>query len=347
MTFRILVTSTGGALAPLNIRLMKQCREGQVWVLAVDQREDASGRYFADHFKQVPAGSEAGYAAEISALVSEYDIDLVLPWSDEEALALAASRESIEKNGAILACTHLETLQVMSDKARSYELLASAGIKIPDWSLANSVDDLTSVADDFFRNHGDFAVKPTQARGNRGTVVIRKDVVEAIPYLGSRELHMNYDTFRRDHMADMVFPVMVMEKLVPPAYDIDILAKDGSMLRVMPRRRLNPAGVPFTGGVLEPKSDLLELASLITSTLDISWLYDYDIMTTQDGTPVPLELNPRPSGSIAAAILGGVPFYEDLIALAKDEPLPQISFQGDTTVIPFMDCLVVENSGTS
>ncbi len=347
MTFRILVTSAGGALSPLNIRLMKQCRDGQVRVLAVDQRKDAAGRYFADEFAQVPSGTDAGYAGAIAELVARHGIDLVMPWSDEEALALAAARASIEQAGAGLACAELETLQVMSDKARSYDLLTRAGITIPDWSKAGSRDELTSVSDEFYRKHGDFAVKPTRARGNRGTFVIRADAGKAVPYLGSRELHMNYDMFRRDHLADMAFPVMVMEKLVPPAYDIDVLAKDGVMLRAMPRRRLNPAGVPFTGGVLEPQPELMDIAGRITKALNLSWLYDYDIMTTREGVPVPLELNPRPSGSIAAAILGGVPFYEDLIALAEGKPLPQISLPADITVIPFLDCRIVENAGLS
>ena len=158
---------------------------------------------------------------------------------------------------------------------------------------------------------------------NRGTVVVRRDATREIPYFGSRERHMDRATFDaevRDRIADDL-PVMVMERLMPPAYDIDVLARGGSVLRAMPRRRLNPAGVPFTGGVLAPSDALMALADAVTAALDLDWLYDYDIMTAADGDPVVIELNPRPSGSIAAAILAGVPFYDDLLSLALDEPL--------------------------
>ena len=240
---RILVTSAGGALAPLNIRLLKQCRDGTVWVQAVDVRNDAAGQYFADAFSTVPGGEDNSYVDVIAECVAKNAIDIVLPWSDEEALALAADRDRIERSGAVLACAPLETLQIMSDKAASYEVLAQAGIDLPQWLVAQTSSELGDAVEGYRSSVLDFAVKPTRARGNRGTIVVRGDAGEAEPYLASRELHMSHEVFVRDHMDDVSYPVMVMERLDPPAYDIDVLAQDGNMLRAMPRRRLNPAGL--------------------------------------------------------------------------------------------------------
>ena len=98
MKNRILVTAAGGALAPLNIRLMKQSRHSGVWVLGVDSRTEAVGRYFADAFALVPAGGDPGYVDSILALIERHRIDIVLPWSDEEALALAGG-EGADRGG--------------------------------------------------------------------------------------------------------------------------------------------------------------------------------------------------------------------------------------------------------
>jgi carbamoyl-phosphate synthase large subunit len=341
VSYRVLVTAGGGTLAPLNIRLMKESRRHAVWVLAVDTRADAGGRYFADAFAQVPAGTDGGYVDAIVREIELHNIDLVLPWSDEEALALAAQRTRIEQAGAVLACADLAVLQTMSDKAKTYEVLDRAGIAMPAWQQVHSVTELELAVQGFAKESADFVVKPSVARGNRGTIVIRSDVGEPAHYLGSRELHMNLDSFRRDYMSDVAFSAVVMERLFPPAFDIDVLAQKGTMLRAMPRRRLNPAGIPFTGGVLVPRPELLTLADRITAALSLSWLYDYDLMSTRAGMPVPIELNPRPSGSIAAAILAGVPFYDDLISLAKGEPLQDIAMPGEIAVIPFTDCKLV------
>ena len=230
-----------------------------------------------------------------SALIAAHRIDIVLPWSDEEALALAANRSRIDAAGATLACAPFATLQSVSDKFASYVLLAKAGIAMPAFVKVDTPAMLECEVDRFAKEFGEFAVKPVIARGNRGTVVVRKDVAGAQPYMGSREMHMDIETFRRDYLGSTSTPAIVMERLFPPAYDIDVLAQDGRVLRAMPRRRVNPAGTPFTGSILTPTHSLFDLAEKITSALNLSWLYDYDIMTNAQGAPVPIEINPRPS----------------------------------------------------
>jgi len=337
---RILVTAAGGVLAPLNICLLKQSRHGGVWVLGVDSRAEAAGRYFADAFAQVPPGGDPGYADSILALIERHRIEIVLPWSDEEALALAAERARIEASGALLACAPLATLRTMSDKFATYRLLQQAGLAMPSFVKAETADALFAAVHRFAREFGEFAVKPTTARGNRGTVVVRSDIHGAMPYMGSRELHMDLDTFRNDHLATTAVPAIIMERLYPPAYDIDVLAQNGKVLRAMPRRRLNPSGVPYTGSVLTPSQPLFDLAGRIAQALELSWLYDFDLMTNAKGKAIVIEVNPRPSGSIAAAILAGVPFYDDLIALANGLSVANVNLPGETTVIPYMDCVL-------
>ncbi len=176
MSYRVLVTAGGGTLAPLNIRLMKESRRHDAWVLAVDSRADAGGRYFADAFAQVPAGDDSGYVDAIVREIERHDIDLVLPWSDEEALALAAQRARVERAGAVLACADLGILETMSDKAKTYELLDRAGIAMPTWRQAHSAAELESAVQRYAKDMSDFVVKPSVARGNRGTIVVRSDV---------------------------------------------------------------------------------------------------------------------------------------------------------------------------
>jgi len=343
VTCRVLVTAAGGALSPLNIRLLKAGTRNAVWVGAVDVLNEAAGRYFADAFATVPNGLDDGYVEAIEALVRDWSIDLVLPWSDEEALALARVRGRIEAGGATLACASLDALEIMNDKAATFERLQAAGLRVPQWEVARDPDDLDAAIGRIAEATGEFVVKPIVARGNRGTIVVRRDVTGAAPYQGSREIHMDAATFDAAHRTQIAvdLPVMVMERLAAPAYDIDVLARDGAVLRAMPRRRLNPAGVPFTGGVLEPSDALMTLAADVTAALELSWLYDYDVMTAADGAPAIIELNPRPSGSIAAAILAGVPFYEDLISLMRSEPLPEVALPGPVALIPYTDCIAV------
>ncbi len=346
MSYRVLVTAAGGALAPVNIQLLRGSQRHQVWVAAVDSNPDAVGRHFADAFAAVPKGDAPGYVEAMVDLVARFEIDLVVPWSDEEALALALERERIEATGATLACVPVETLSVMTNKAETYRLLGRAGVEVPDWIAATTVEELEKAVETYVARDGEFAVKPFSARGNRNVYVVRRDVSGVEDYLDSREVHCDLETFRRDFIGDVtaVLPVMVMERLVPPAFDIDVLARDGRLLRAAARQRLNPAGVPYWGGTLVARDDLMEIAEQVTEAVKLSWLYDYDVMTTRDGRPVVIELNPRPSGSIAAAIIAGVPFYDDLISLAKGEELSQSDTPTGQTVIPYTALKIIAGS---
>jgi hypothetical protein len=95
------------------------------------------------------------------------------------------------------------------------------------------------------------------------------------------------------------------------------------------------------GAVLTPREDLMELARSVTAAFEVSWLYDYDLMTDREGRPVVIEVNPRPSGSIAASILAGMPFYDDLFSLHKGEALPDVRPVGKVAVVPYLDCRLV------
>lgn len=334
----ILVTASGGALAPMNILLMQSGRR-RCRVFAVDSRADATGRHFADGFAVVPPGDDPAYADAVIGLVRKHAIDVVLPWSDEEAVALALRRDDVRAAGAMLAVADTRTLLVMNDKAATYQRLRDAGIATARWAEVADRAALAAELESLRQDHGEAVVKPKAARGNRGTFVIRSDVQGAQEYLGSREIHLGWDDFERDHRAEVeaLLPVIVMERLTEPAIDIDILAHRGRNVHAVPRERVNPAGIPFKGSIFRFTPELLALAERVTSALDLSWLYDYDVMYTRDRVPVILEVNPRPSGSIAASIASGVPLYDDMLDLVDGRDATASSYPADGSLsVPYL-----------
>ena len=77
--------------------------------------------------------------------------------------------------------------------------------------------------------------------------------------------------------------------------------------------------------------------------LELTWLYDIDIMTRKDGTPVLLEVNPRPSGSSAASMQCGVPLYKNLLELFERDDFQKKNYFVDGTIIsPSFICNVIK-----
>jgi carbamoyl-phosphate synthase large subunit len=336
---RILLTAAGGTLSPVTIECLKESRRHQVEVIAVDSRADAIGRLFADHFYVVPAGDAPSYVERVEDLVKRLRVDIVLPCSDEEALALASNSVVFERLGCKLACAEIETLKVFANKVSSYRLLEKLGIRVPLWRVATTLEELVDVVRAMAKECGDLALKPAASRGGRNVFIIREGSTEvSASARARREIHLDAETLFREHSDALRkhFPFLVMERLREPAYDIDVLAWRGQPLRIVPRRRLNPAGIPFTGSVMEESAALQELAESIVRTTKLSWLYDFDVMLSRQSVPMIVEMNPRPSGSVAAAVKAGVPLLDDVISLAKGEPLPSISFPSDVCVVPFV-----------
>lgn len=345
--FRLLLTSVGGAMSPLTIRTLQASDRHSVRVIGVDQSGDAIGRHFADDFARVPAGSDPGYVDALLTVADRYGADLILPCSDEEALALAAALPRVEAAGHRLACAPEATLRCMSDKSAAFRLLGDHGLPVPQWRTADRPEDVADAVEAVAAAcGGEFAVKPVRSRGGRNVYVARADMDGAQACNDGRETHCDPTTFRRrflDEVARMA-PVTVMERLCPPAWDIDVLTWQGRVLRSAPRRRINPAGIPFKGGIVEADARLTALAERITEVLNLSWLYDYDIMSDTNGDPRVIELNPRPSGSIAAATAAGVPLLDDLVSLAMGQDLPAMAPPPTRTVLPYTAVTVVEGT---
>lgn len=337
MTFTVLLTSASGPLVPQAIRYLKESERHQISVVATDMAPSGAAGHFADAFLKVPAGDAPEYVAAIVDITRTHKVDLVLPWSDEEALALSEAKDRVEAEGAVLACAPAEMLRIMSDKAKSYALLSELGLPVARWAMATSGPEIEAAVRKIVSETGEAAVKPANSRGGRDIFVIRTDVRGAMPVNHGRELHLDLETFMDAHLARAaeLAPVIVMERLLTPAYDIDVLASAGTALRIVPRRRHNPGGVPFEGNDIVMDSRLIELGRRTAEAVGLTWLYDFDVMTDRHGEPAIIELNPRPSGSMPSAIAAGVPILDDLVSLAKGEPLPDLPPIPPRSVVPY------------
>jgi len=334
MTITVLLTCAGGELSPLMIRMLKTSTRHTVRVVAVDMREDAAGRHFADVFCTVPAGDAPSYIDAMLDIVKSNGVNLVVPTSDEEALALSAHRSAFTALGCDLACAEYDTLRVLADKGAAYQQMRRVGLPVPDWKSANTRDELGTVIEEMITAHGDLIVKPVTARGGRGVVGIVENSMD-VPE-GSRENRVTADRFFKDILPnyDDALPAMIMPRLEEPVHDLDMLAWRGSPIRVVPRRRVNSA-LPNEGHVILDAPDLIDLGNRVIAEFSLSWLYDCDIMFDAKGVPWILEINPRQSGSIAASIVAGVPLLDDMLSLAKGEPVPDVDLPANSVIIPF------------
>ena len=343
--YRVLITAVSGIFGSKNIDFMKQAIKGEVWVLGVDKIFNYLAEEKADKFVLVPSGDSIDYINKICELIKIYDISHILPCSDEEAVNLSKNRKKIESMGVSLATADFKNIEIMSNKISTYKLFSKSGIDVPKFKIIRNKSDMEKYSLSFYKERGSFVIKDAVARGNRGTILVDKNIKDKIDYMGSRELHVGWDYFRENIIKkdDQKFPKLITERLYKPAYDIDILAKNGIIIHAIPRERINPAGVPYQGNIMRNNSELIKLSHKVAKVLNLSWLYDLDVMTRVDGTPVILEVNPRPSGSSVASMECGITLYKDLLQLFKTTKFEKNNFPEDGTIIsPSLVCNIIK-----
>ena len=346
MSFRLLLTAAGGGLSCQTILHAQSSQRHQIEVVAVDMRDDSPARSLAAEFETVPRGDDPTYAERLCDIVKMHDVDLVLPCSDEEAIALAASRDKVLEAGARLATVESDTLNVFADKAETYRSLETAGIPVAAWRLVERTEELDLAIDETLGQYGDAVIKPARDRGGRGVYIIRDDIDEPVFQDGAREVHMNigdFQTIYREQALDNL-PLLVCERLVEPVYDADILAWKGKAHFVVPRRRINSA-VPNDGHLLIENPEIVEVGHRLAKLFNLSWLYDVDMMCGQDGKPRIIEINPRPSGSLAVPLSAGIPLIDGIVSLAKGEMVDgQTENSVGRRIVPYTVLTILESN---
>src|SRR4029078_2723182 len=91
----VLVNASGAPGTAALLRALRMDGERGVRVVGTDMSPQAVGRHFCDPFYVVPAGSDAGFAAALLDSVRRENVDVVLPQSSFDLLALAEARERV------------------------------------------------------------------------------------------------------------------------------------------------------------------------------------------------------------------------------------------------------------
>ena len=112
------------------------------------------------------------------------------------------------------------------------------------------------------------------------------------------------------------FPLVISERLNEPTFDLDMLGFKGKSIRVVSRKRLNPAE-PNAGHIVKRISKLVNIGKKVIKKFNLSWLFDCDLMIDKKGNYKIIEINPRMSGSSVVSIEAGYPLFDDLISISR------------------------------
>lgn len=328
---RLLITCVGGKLKSLEPLFFKKNSKFLNYVVGVDANKNALGKQFVDKFYLVPNGDDPFYIEKLLEIVRKDKINLIIPCSDEEARVLSKSKKLFLDIQCQIASVDFETINILSDKIKTYEILKLNRIEVPKYLKIYNKSDLKRKINEFVLRQESFVIKPSLSRGGRNVVIVNPDNLQKKFKKLGREKEVSFSSFLRTEVDkfEKLYPLIIMEKLSEPVLDLDLLCWNGYLKRFVLRRRINDTN-PNEGHEILVDKKIEQLANSLSQIFNLSWLYDCDLMLDKNNNYQILEINPRPSGSAIVSMIAGYNFYDDIYDLMYGNDLqkrPQLKNQ--------------------
>jgi carbamoyl-phosphate synthase large subunit len=287
----ILVSASGAPGTAALLRALRENGEREVRLVGTDMSERAVGRELADAFHVVPAGSDPGFADAMLDVAAREGVDVVLPQSSFDLLGLAQARGRFEEAGVVAMVASPEAIHRANDKAESYALLDSIGVRGPAWRPVRGGAAVAEAARELGYPDEDVALKPVFSSGSRGFRVLSASADRREQLLTNRPGVA--EALRLEDLLDLLpdddtTELLVMELATGGERTIDGFAHEGRIVLAHPKtREAMRAGLAMFFETLH-SPELMDVAARIVQELELDHFFNIQLV----GEHV-IEINPR------------------------------------------------------
>ena len=313
-------TCIGFPMWSILINAIRSVDEVNIRVVGMDTRKDIPAERYLDSFVNIPSGKSERYADTMLDICKKEKINIFIPGADEEVFAITKKLNDFLSSGIICTVPPPDKLSIFRDKIHVYDFLSENKIPVPPYIGVRTSEDLEKARDLIPIHDSKIVVKQPDLRGGRGVFLVdvskrgKRNICErngmmTVPFSDMLELINN---------TNVTF--LAMEYLIGNFYDVDVLSNHGLPIYLIPRRRFNSHGIPWTSNEITYNKRMIETSERISNLLNLHYLFDFDMFESGD-VVYPLEVNPRASGSACASISAGINLYADLIRLILNIPI--------------------------
>ena len=264
--------------------------------VATDVNRLAPALYHADRHELVPRVDDPAYIPELSRLVVEHDVDLIVPLTDLDQFLLAQSRQEL---GTAVLLPPGEVVAQMGDKYVAHETFERLGIPSPSSWLPDQVP-----AD-----------------------VVFPLIVKAREGFGSRHIYRAVDREELDfYLARTPVASFVQQCCQGEEFSIDVFCDfDGRCLNAIPRTMIESKGGESIKGMTLKDDELIDYGRRVAEALPIWGPANIQCFREEDGSLLATDVNPRFGGAFPLPLAAGSRYPELALALAAgDRPEPTV-----------------------
>lgn len=305
-TINILMTGGGAPGAAGIIKCLQE--EKNFNIIVADAYPEAVGRYLTGDFVTIPFATDKRFKESLMEICRNKKIDIVLPLVTRELIPLSKNKDAFEKAGTKILCSPYSSLKIANNKGRLYQFLQWRGITVPEFRIAENIDQFKNAVQELDYPKKQICFKPSVANGSRGFRIVSENINE----LDLLFNHKPNSTFLNLKNAVRVlgsgeFPELLISEFLPgEEYSVDCLANNGQSILIIPRlRKKMQYGISIEGEIIEENS-IIEYCRKIIKELNLHGNIGIQVKRSGAGEFLILEINPRVQGTISAILGAGV-----------------------------------------
>lgn len=314
----VLVTGAGGTGGMALIQTLKQTTEFEI--IGVDMNPKAVGLYIADEGLVVPPATADNWIESMQDILTEYDVDAVLPLIDEEVEQIGDLRNRC--SDTVFVAPEASFVELCLDKYRLMSALDNAGINVPKtWSVEEALELNKSVYP--------LILKPRTERGGRGIYMLESP--DALQDALAETTREHSDLLVQKYIDGTEYTTSV------------VCTSENSVLSVVPKEAVQKDR-STVHGVTRNEPKVINSCKLIGEKFDPSGPINIQQICDADGVPYVIEINPRFSSSACLTVEAGVNEIKILIQDALRLPYePPDEFETDLHMLRYTDQVFVED----
>ncbi|STQ89032.1 ATP-grasp domain-containing protein [Iodobacter fluviatilis] len=256
----------------------------------------------AHQFAVEPSGLQGeAYLAWCLQFCLDYGITIFIP--GKEAVLISAECERFEQQGTrVLSVASAEMLALLHDKAAFYQAVDLPHTPPAAFRVVETAAQFEAAYQTLRQDHARLCIKPAKSVFGLGFAIIDEERSSAQLLVEGVQYYIGLDDLRRGFAAMGTFKTMiVMEYLDGHEYSVDCVGDHGRLVCAVPRKKMKQAG---RGQMIEMRSDILDSVRQLAEAFGLNGNFNVQFKERAGGLGL-LEINPRMSGGIAMACLGG------------------------------------------
>ncbi|MBN8641859.1 MAG: ATP-grasp domain-containing protein [Flavobacteriales bacterium] len=257
----VLVTGIGGNVGQGVLRNIRDLNL-DIFLVGTDIALFTAGNYLCDATHQVPYSYESHFISEINNIVSQHQVDLIIPTTDYEVYFLSLHQDKIN---AKVAASEASIAQKYLDKYLTYVHHNSLGIPFAK----------TWLPSEFNNEVSDIIVKPREGRGSRG-------------------IHLNPSSPKNFSDEYLIQPLHKGKEITTAFY----VKKDGSLHGLFTmERELSNGATSKSKTITAYDSELKEIILKMIQVDGLRGSLNLQSIIEDNGAIIPFEVNCRISGT--------------------------------------------------